>query len=318
MTTEQRIGYFKTPEFRRWVDAEKAAGHQVFWLKDIDGTQTTGDVFTAFFEWRAKNNKFTDQQLATMDKYLQTHFPDRARQPGESAAQQVIRLWKDTEHGQAGLNVFDFWKDIYWSTQQGLTPAEKIAEANAFAPSYADRIYQGVTEENKVLADQGVNVVLVSNGDQDLARAIAPVLGVKPENAVGSNLLYDSEGHSTGINHSYEQLDGPWRTKPQAGKALSFHYWLNMNKERWGWTHIDDEKVVLAGRDGDSAASDGGMMMLLKPPAIGNFIIDTPGSPERAQKFYQFADKYGWTPGQFITLSQKPSASELLGAAANH
>ena len=65
---------------------------------------------------------------------------------------------------------------------------------------------------------------------------------------------------------------------------------------------------MIAGRDGDSASADGGLMILGQTAAIGNFMVDTPGEPKRLQKFKAVADKYGWTPGQFFTLKQ--SASE--------
>jgi hypothetical protein len=157
-----------------------------------------------------------------------------------------------------------------------------------------------------------VEVVVVSNGDQELARAVTPHLGIKFENAVGSHLLYkrvNGKRVSTGVNHAYEIFDKEWNSKPQPGKSLSFHYWLNTNKWRWGWKNIDLHRVVVAGADGDSASSDGGMMTLLPPgSALGNFMVDTPTEPGRLKKFQALAEKYGWTKGEFITLVQDPAA----------
>ncbi|MBI4534042.1 MAG: hypothetical protein HY711_08835 [Candidatus Melainabacteria bacterium] len=51
------------------------------------------------------------------------------------------------------------------------------------------------------------------------------------------------------------------------------------------------------------------MMIFLPPAAIGNFMVDTPGEPERVERFYAVAAKYGWTRGQFFTLAQSPSQS---------
>ncbi len=116
-----------------------------------------------------------------------------------------------------------------------------------------------------------------------MARAVAPLLGIKIKNAVGSHLIYktvDDKRVSTGVNHAYEIFDKEWNSKPQPGKALSFHYWLNANKSRWGWKNLDLGRVVVAGADGDSASSDGGMMTLLPPgSALGNSWWTRPRSP---------------------------------------
>jgi hypothetical protein len=188
-----------------------------------------------------------------------------------------------------------------------MTREEKEKQVREFAPHYAARIYPGVPEENRTLEEAGVHVVLVSNGDQELAIAVSNLLGIKPENVVGSHLIYGEDGRATGVNHSYEVFDEDWETRPQPGKPLSFHYWAHVNRGRWGWKHLDDRKIVIAGRDGDSASADGGMMILLPPPAIGNFMVDTPGEPTRIQKFHVLAAKYGWTRGQFFTLVQLPA-----------
>jgi hypothetical protein len=204
----------------------------------------------------------------------------------------------------------DFWTGAYWPSQIGLSKAEKLRQVQGFAPSYASKIYPGVREENQLLEELGVNVVIVSNGDQELAIACAPYLGVKAENVVGSHLIYGPDGLSTGVNHTYEVMGAEWHARPQPGKALSFHYWLHANRARWGWNRIDERRFVIAGRDGDSASTDGGMMMLMPASAaIGNFMVNTPGEPKRIAQFYTVASKYGWTTGQFITLHQSPSTS---------
>ncbi len=339
MTSQQRLDYFRSDEFRHWVACELAAGRQVFWLKDVDKTQGAGDIFTFFFKWRADNGKFTDKQLAVMADYLDKRkndsdklkqtaksWPSRllagiknacSRKPKANSAAtkaknalapfEALRLWLSKEDGGDGIAMMDFWTNIYWPSQVGLSKAEKLAQVTAFAPLYANKAYPSVKEENELLQSLGVTVVIVSNGDQELAIAVAPVLGVKPENVVGSHLIYDKNGISTGVNHSYEVGGDEWHSKPQPGKPLSFHYWLHVNRARFGWSRIDERKFVIAGRDGDSASTDGGMMILMHPCAIGNFMINTPGEPARLEKFLAVASKYGWTVGQFITLDHSPS-----------
>jgi hypothetical protein len=303
VTTEQRIKFFRSKTFRDWVAYEKLCGREVFWLKDVDKTQGAGDIFTFFYKWRAENDKFSKSQLVRISKYLKSVSHENSGHPME-----VLRLFEQKLAGGEGLGLMDFWSGAYWPAQFGFTRAEKKRQVEAFARHYAARVYPGVKEENKVLEEAGVHVVIVSNGDQELAIAVAKELGIKSENVVGSNLLYAKNNRATGVVHSYEITgDHAWESRPQPGKALSFHYWLHMNRQRFGWDHIDDDKFVIAGRDGDSASSDGGMMILLKPPAIGNFMVDTPGEPERLEKFFKVAAKYGWTKGQFFTLVQEPS-----------
>lgn len=309
LSTRQRIKYFRTHAFREWVAAENAAGRQVFWLKDVDMTQSAGDAFTFFFKWKADNDAFTKPQLAAINQYLiKREFTGRSL--GKKAPAKVLDLWHQHEQGGPGLSLLDFWSGAYWPSQTGLTRDEKREQVEAFLPSFKGRVYPGVPEENRLLEKIGVHVVIVSYGDQELASGLATMLGVKPENAVGTRLLYRKNGRSDGSRHSYETFDKDWLSRPQAGKALSFHFWLHHNREKWGWKHLDHRKVVIAGRDGDSASSDGGMMILMSPPALGNFMVDTPGQPKRIAKFQVVAAKYGWTPGQFFTLVQKPS---LLG-----
>ena len=336
LTTAQRIDYFRSDEFRDWVASEIAAGREIFWLKDVDKTQAAGDIFTFFFKWRADNGKFTEAQLKVIDNFLlrQRHFLLRPfirlgralmRTPhgmglvadrstfAANTPHDVVELWQRKEQGGKGIGMLDFWSGAYWPSQVGLTEEEKLAQVREFAPHYAAKVYPGVAEENRLLESLGIHVVIVSNGDQELARAVADVLGINPENAVGSHLTYGPDGRATGVNHSYEVFDEDWNFRPQPGKPLSFHYWMHMNRQRWGWKDLDEDKIVIAGRDGDSASADGGMMIMLPiPAAIGNFMIDTPGEPGRIEKFYKLAAKYGWSRGKFITLIQAPSRTGCI------
>ncbi len=334
LTTAQRTQYFQSDVFRDWVAYEKSHGRQVFWLKDVDKTQAAGDIFTFFFKWRADYHKFTDVQLGVIRKALLQRKGQLARNVvqvtrrawsfaqdylgvdrslpsfAELTPYEALRLWQEAESGRDGLDLLSFWSDVYWPSQVGMMKDDKLKQVADFAPQYAARIYPGVPEENRALAEAGVEVVIVTNGDQELAGAAAPLLGIKPENVVGSHLIYDGET-STGENHSYEVFAEEWARRPQPGKPLSFHYWMHTNRKRWGWDHLDEHRIVIAGRDGDSASSDGGMMILLPTPAIGNFMINTPGEPGRIEKFHSVASKYGWTKGQFFTLHQLAS---VLGA----
>lgn len=311
LTTAQRTEYFRSSEFREWVAAEKAAGREVFWLRDVDKTQAAGDIFTFFYKWRCDNNKFTPEGIAAIKNFLRKKRRKSAALREAVGMQPVhaLTLWLRQEEGLEGVGMLDFWSGVYWPSQTGLTREEKLQQVRDFAPTYTDRIYPGVPEENRALEEAGVHVVIVSNGDQELASAAAPFLGIKPENVVGSHLTYGENGRSTGVNHSYEVFGEEWGRRPQPGKHLNFHFWVHTNRQRWGWSHITDEKIVIAGRDGDSASADGGMMIMLAPAAIGNFMIDTPGEPGRLQNFFSVAAKYGWTRGQFFTLVQ--SASKL-------
>jgi len=329
LTTAQRLEYFQSPEFRDWVAYEKSFGRQVFWLKDVDKTQASGDIFTFFFKWRADNGKFTKAQLSEISKYLlKRQSLSRAtgvritrgalafantlgvgiRNPAfaDLSPYEVLRLWEAKEAGGDGIGLLDFWAEVYWPSQRGLTKAEKLRQVKEFAPTYADRVYPGVKEENLALTAAGIEVVIVTNGDQELAIAAAPFMGIKPENVVGSHLIYAGE-ESTGENHAYEIFAEDWAERPQPGKPLSFHYWIYINRARWGWENLDEHLILIAGRDGDSASSDGGMMIFLPTPAIGNFMIDTPGEPKRLEKFQAVTSKYGWTRGQFFTLVQQQS-----------
>lgn len=330
LTTAQRIEYFRSPEFRDWLAAARANGKQVFWLKDVDMTQAAGDIFTFFFKWRADNGMFTAQQLRVISTFLSRRQTRLVRSLAwftrlvwplfwligrtlpafaSRSPYDVLRLWRQHEEGGEGISLLEFWSGAYWPSLVGLTREEKMRQVRAFMPSYRDRIYPGVCEENKLLEELGVHVVIVSNGDQELAIGAAEALCIKPENVVGSPSLYGDDDLATGDNHSYEVFAEEWSRRPQPGKHLNFHFWVRVNKHRWGWHFIDEDKIVLAGRDGDSASADGGMMIFLQSAALGNFMVNTPGKPERIKKFYSIASKYGWTLGKYFTLEQSPSRS---------
>lgn len=312
MTSAQRVAYFKSEEFRAWVASEKNQGKRIFWLKDLDKTQGAGDIFTFFFDWRAKNRKFTDEQNLVLRSFLKnTGFLSSEeaelvdKNDAAANAAKVIDLWKRDEEGQSkGISLIQFWTEAYWPSQKGLTRKEKKDQVSAFAPHYASKIFPGVVEENLALKEAGVDVVIISNGDQELCEAVAPLLGINPRNRTGAKLLYNKEGFSTGKMHTYEIYDKEWSSKPQPGKVLNFRYFVNANK----WRGINGSKMVVAGIDGDSAASDGGLMIYF-PPAIGSFMVNTPGEPGRIQKFIKFANKYGaWERGRFITLDYEAPA----------
>lgn len=310
LTTNQRIGYFRSSEFRRWVAAEKAAGRQVFWLKDVDMTQAAGDIFTFFFKWRADNGKFSARQLRVIERGLLALPKSLRLNENKLSPYDVLRLWQNKEAGKRGISLLDVWNSFYWPSQVGMTKAEKLEQVTAFAPHYVDKVYPGVPDDNRALEEAGVHVVIVSNGDEELAAAVAPILGIKPENVVGSPLQYDANGRATGGKHSYEVFAEEWAVLPQPGKPINFHYWLHKSRGRWGWNDLDERNIVIGGRDGDSASADGGMMILLPwSSAIGNFMVNTPGAPDRIKKFHALASRYGWTKGQFITLNHSPSKS---------
>src|SRR6185437_9242895 len=87
LTTWQRIEYFKTSEFRRWVKIEQAAGNEIFWLKDVDKTQGAGDVFTFFFKYRADNQLFSTQQLGVVQDFVRA----KRQQAGLKRTPHIIR-----------------------------------------------------------------------------------------------------------------------------------------------------------------------------------------------------------------------------------
>ena len=310
MTTEQRSDYFWTPEFRDWSSATKDSGVEIFWLTDLDKTMGAGDIFTMEFDWRLRNNKITPEQAKIVQACLRKHRKEIGLGRLPRAAQSpkaVLQSFVDGCDGKPGLKLFDFWTDAFWPSQFGITREERLAQLAAYAPEYAKRIYPHVTQQNQLLEAMGVNYVIVSNGQQELAMAVAPLLGIKPENVVGATLLYDEKGLSTGVKHHYDVFDKDWEQRPQPGKTVNFHYWLHKNRARFGWEFLNHKKWCIAGRDGDSASSDLGMMVLMEHALFGNYMVDTPGEPDRLKTFIRLAAKYSWTKGQFITLVRSPS-----------
>jgi hypothetical protein len=310
LTVWDRIAFFHSREFRDWVAYELDHGRPVFWLKDVDKTQAAGDIFTFFYKWRTDNNAFSPRQLQTVQDELfevlhaleldDSHLPLKP--------ENVLNLWLSRDSGGPGITLLDLWLKFYWPSQIGFTKEEKMSQAQQFAPDYKARIYPGAKEDNEALTEAGVFVVANSNGDEELLIAAAPNLGIDPKNVVGSPLKYGPDGRSTGENHTYESFAEEWADRPQPGKVTNFHYWLHKNRHRFGLAEdLSPEKFVIAGRDGDSASADGGMMIYLPPAAIGNFMINTPGEPDRIAKFYALASKYGWGKGQYFTLHQSPS-----------
>lgn len=299
----------RSQEFHQWVASEKSQGKHVFWLTDMDKTMAAGDIFTFFFAWRAEHGKFTREQNMALRSFLEgtklltrKELQQVRRNNGSRNAARVIELWHRTEEGRKdGISLLDFWTGAYWPSQVGMTKEEKKAQLQAFAPEYASKVFPGVREENLALKEAGVEVVLVSNGDQELAQAVAPLLGIEPRNVVGATLQYDENGQATGKMHTYEMYDSVWSRKPQPGKPLNFLYWLQMNRRRW--PDLNRDKITVAAMVGDSASADGGAMIYLNP-ALAFFMVDTPGEPDRLKKFFQFANKYGGALGRgsFVTL----------------
>ncbi len=308
MTLSQRIEFWQTPEFVAYLAALKAAGVTPFHLKDVDKTQGAGDAFTFMFKLRADEGWFSRRQRKSIADFLRERSTIANPSRKDLTPHALLREWIRHEETGEGIEMMDFWR-IYWKSQLGLTKAEKLAQVTACAPLYANKVFPGVREENQLLTELGVEVVIVSNGDQELAIAIAPQMGIKPENVVGSHLKYDKNGVSIGVNHSYEVFGDDWMTRPQPGKTLSFHYWLHRERARFFRDRINEDRFVILARDGDSASTDGGMMVHGHDAKIGNFMVAVPHEPRRIEKFYPMMDKYGWTCGNFITLVQEPSAT---------
>jgi hypothetical protein len=193
-----------------------------------------------------------------------------------------------------------------------MTLEEKIRQANAFAPEYADRVFRDVPAENKAEEEAGVEVVCLSNGDEEVAKAIAPYLGIKPENVAGSHLVLDDHGCACNVDHlyqSYEITSAEWMKRPQPGKFYKFHWWLNHNLERFGMAEPDLSKITIIACDGDSASSDGGMNVNFAEVALAHFMVfDT---QSRLEDYFHVARKYGWVKGQFCTLHQSPSRKDF-------
>ncbi len=311
LTLRQRIGFWQTPEFGAYVAACKEAGVTLFHLKDVDKTQGAGDAFTFMFKLRADKGWFSPAQLKVVEKFMRDRSGLKRPRLKDLTPHALINKWVQHEQTGEGIEMMDFWR-VYWTAQIGLTKAEKLAQVTACAPLYANKVFPGVREENLLLNSLGVEVVIVSNGDQELALAIAPQLGIKPENVVGSHLMYDANNVSVGVNHSYEVFGDDWMVRPQPGKTLSFHYWLHMNRARFFRDRIDEDCFEILARDGDSASTDGGMMVLGHRATLGNFMVDVPGEPKRLPKFQQMMDKYAFTCGNCIALVQEPSKTGFI------
>lgn len=308
----------RSREFGDWVSSEKAQGKRVFWLTDLDKTMAAGDIFTFFFAWRAANGKFTPEQNEVLRAFLKgtglltkRELARVERDDGSRNAAKVLELWRRKEEGGGGIGLLDFWRKAYWPSQVGMTPAEKSAQVRGFASAYAAKIFPGAREQNEALKEAGVEVVIVSNGDQELAQAVAPLLSIDPRNTVGAALEYGKNGLSTGRMHTYEIYDETWAKKPQPGKPLNFLYWVHNQRARW--PDINRDKIVVAAMFGDSASADGGPMIFMNP-ALGFFMVNTPGEPGRLDKFLKFAHKYGGALGRgsFITVDYAAPASGAM------
>lgn len=311
MTLSQRMQLWQTPEFADFMWALKASGRTGLHLKDVDKTQGAGDAFTFAFKERINQGSFTEAQLLVIEQYMRKRSGLIKPRLKNLTPEALMNEWIRHEQTGEGIGMMDFWR-VYWTSQIGMTRAEKQALVTAVAPLYANKVFPGVKEENELLTSLGVEVVIVSNGDQELALAIAPMLGIKPENTVGSHLRYDDSGVSIGVNHSYEVFGDDWMVRPQPGKNLSFHFWLHKERHRFFRDRINEDRFVILARDGDSGSTDGGMMIHGHPSLIGNFMIDVPGEPERVKKFQQMMDKYGWTCGNCITLVQEASRTGFI------
>lgn len=307
LSSDQLLQFVKGPEFRNWVASEKAAGNEVFWPTDVDKTMSSGDTFTYFFKWREDHHKFSPEQLQIISNAIK-HLDPQAK---STTPEDALKLWQSKEKGGQGIGLLDFWNKIYWPSQKGMTMAEKVAETKDFSKTFSDKIYPLVPEINKAIEDAGAHVVILSNGDQEIAKAIAPEFGVKPENVIGATTLVDPHGFLTGAPQNYEMFDKTWSQLPQPGKEMNFHNWLDANKQRFGWNQLDEGRVLLAGYNGDSAAADGGMMVFSKEKGIADFMVDTPGEPSRIAQFYSLANQFGGTKGEFVTLHRQPSSFDL-------
>ena len=47
----------------------------------------------------------------------------------------ILKLWESREKGGEGIGLLDFWSDVYWPTQKGLTRRQKDRQVDAFAPA---------------------------------------------------------------------------------------------------------------------------------------------------------------------------------------
>lgn len=274
---EQRVELFRSEQFKSWVQAENAAGRPVLWLSDLDKAKAAGDTFTYFFEYRVRHQLFTEAQNKELREGLLKLDSISPQQQGEAKvntptqnAQLVLDLWRSHEfEGRPGIDLTTFWSTFYWPSNIGMSRDERQQMIKAFAPEYVSRIYPEVQEENQALKDSGVTPVIVSHGDLEIARAVAPFLGVDPINVVAEASHYNASDLHTGTGNPLVVQDPKWRELPQSGKLILFNSWV---AQRFG-----GQEYVVAGFDGDSPSTDGGAMLTLRP-RVGYFIVDTPGT----------------------------------------
>lgn len=294
LTSADRLKYFQSDTFRRWIQIECKLGNQVVWITDLDKAKASGDSFVYFTDWRARNAAFTTEQVEAFAELLRANapslhsrLPHLLAQSPSKIAHQALKSWARNElKGSEGISLKELFMQGYWSSFKGMTRPEKMKLVQDFAPEYQNKIFPGAREEHLALAAAGVKVIIVTNGDADLARSIAPLMGISPDNVAGVDAYYDGEGRATGEAHILEIEDEEWARRPQPGKPIRFECFL---RERF-----PNRQVILAGFDGDSPAADGGGMLFLKPK-LGYFMVDTPGSHDRMRitKFNDFVRRYG-------------------------
>ena len=300
ISTNDLLGYVRSDGFKDWVKAEKNAGSEVFWPTDIDKTLASGDLFEHYFKWRAENNKFTPDQLKLVSDAVKQILPNATA----TTPMDVVRLAEPQANGKPAIGLGDYWSKIYWPSTKGMTAEARMSEINEFAPSYADKVYDQIAEVHQAVEAAGAHVVAVSTGDEELAKGIASLIAIKPENMIGSKPLYDSNGITKGAYSGYDITDPDWINRPQPDKPMLFHDWLSANKSRFGWDHLAESKIKVAAFSGDSAGMDGGMMIFATPKSLANFMVDTPGEGGRLQNFQALAKQFGYTPSSFITLTR--------------
>ena len=127
---------------------------------------------------------------------------------------------------------------------------------------------------------------IVTNGEVELARGVAPLLNVDSSHVVGTGTKYDNNGSATGRMISYEIHDSNWGALPQPGKVLALNGWAKANHP--------GEKLLIAGFDGDSASPDGGAMLFMQPKLMGS-MVDTPGAhdQQRINRFMALVNEHG-------------------------
>lgn len=306
----ERTSFFGSDVFKAWVESEHKIGNRVLWVTDLDKAMASGDTFVYFFDWRARHATFTDQQNQIMLEALtRTKVFDTAKlyslksnSPQENA-REILQLWSRHERvGAPGIDLATFWREIYWPTLIGLSPKEKAQMVAAFVQEYPPKIFPGVLKANATLRDSGVEVVIVTNGDEDLAKGVAPALGIDPRNVAGVETEYHGE-RATGRGHFLEIFDAEWSRRPQPGKFIRLGCWAERDEQKA--RSIEGKAIVIAGFDGDSPGPDGGAMLFMRPK-LGYFMVDTPGSHDqhRIKGFKDFVERYAhWHAERFIALT---------------